>query len=151
MRLVAAQERFQALPLEEQMAALEKDSDTEKENVPRDDGVAPAAGPAAAKEAVKALWDGRPSPFAAVAASMGWDTFNFVHKLWLETIDFPASHKDKDWELQVPPLSRSGNSATDCARLLHCMSDCHNVFTWHAIHRHELISRGDKYRTIPRS
>ena len=41
------------------------------------------------------------SPFAAISATMGWETFRLVQMLWLQVIDLPPSSKEKDWELQV--------------------------------------------------
>ena len=41
------------------------------------------------------------SPFAAISATMGWETFHLVQLLWLQVIDLPPNSKEKDWELQV--------------------------------------------------
>lgn len=53
-------------------------------------GAAPAAKPAEA-----------PSPFVAIAATMGWETFHLVQVLWLGIIDLPVNSPEKDWQLQV--------------------------------------------------
>ena len=60
-------------------------------------GSAAAAPPAADDEA--------PSPFAAISATMGWDTFYMVQMLWLGAADTPPRTPDKDWELQALPTS----------------------------------------------
>lgn len=41
------------------------------------------------------------SPFTAISATMGWETFYMVQTLWLNIIDLPCSSKEKDWELQA--------------------------------------------------
>lgn len=41
------------------------------------------------------------SPFATIAATMGWDTFHLVHSLWLSIVDLPNKSPEKDWGLQV--------------------------------------------------
>ena len=45
--------------------------------------------------------DERQSPFAAISATMGWETFHTVQMLWLNVIDLPTSSKEKDWSIQV--------------------------------------------------
>lgn len=41
------------------------------------------------------------SPFVAISATMGWETFYMVHTLWLSIIDLPPNSIEKDWEMQV--------------------------------------------------
>ena len=41
------------------------------------------------------------SPFVAIAATMGWETFHLVQVLWLGNIDLPVNAPEKDWQLQV--------------------------------------------------
>ena len=41
------------------------------------------------------------SPFVAIAATMGWETFHLVQVLWLGIIDLPVNAPEKDWQLQV--------------------------------------------------
>ena len=55
-----------------------------------------AAGTAASKPA-----EGQASPFVAIAATMGWETFHLVRVLWLGIIDLPVNSPEKDWSLQV--------------------------------------------------
>ena len=38
-------------------------------------------------------------PFAAISATMGWETFHMVQTIWLSVID--TNPKIKDWEIQV--------------------------------------------------
>lgn len=45
------------------------------------------------------------SPFTVVQASMGWETFHMLHKTWLDAINTPPSSPEKDWEMQVLPVS----------------------------------------------
>lgn len=54
---------------------------------------------------------GATSPYAAISATMGWETFHLVQSLWLRMIDLPPKAPEKDWELQVrPPASSPGKS-----------------------------------------
>lgn len=44
------------------------------------------------------------SPFAAISATMGWETFHMVQSLWLGIIDLPAAAQavpGEKWDLQV--------------------------------------------------
>ncbi len=41
------------------------------------------------------------SPFAAISATMGWETFFMVQMLWLGAADLPARAPEKDWDLQA--------------------------------------------------
>ena len=41
------------------------------------------------------------SAFAAISATMGWETFHLVETLWHSTLDLPPTSKEKNWELQV--------------------------------------------------
>lgn len=43
------------------------------------------------------------SPFAAISATMGWETFFMVQMLWLGAADLPARAPEKDWDLQASP------------------------------------------------
>ena len=47
--------------------------------------------------------DEAPSPFAAISATMGWETFHMVQMLWLGAADTPPRAPEKDWELQALP------------------------------------------------
>lgn len=76
--------------------ALKAKSKATKENV---EVPMRGADPAAASAA---------SPFAAISATMGWDTLHLVQSLWLSTIDLPPSSKEKNWELQVRCTQEEG-------------------------------------------
>ncbi|KAK9804992.1 hypothetical protein WJX73_009460 [Symbiochloris irregularis] len=45
------------------------------------------------------------SPFVAISATMGWETFHLVQVLWLGIIDLPLNSPEKDWELQHAALA----------------------------------------------
>lgn len=51
------------------------------------------------QEAAAADAEEESSPFAAISATMGWETFHMVQTIWLSVID--ANPKIKDWEIQV--------------------------------------------------
>jgi hypothetical protein len=40
------------------------------------------------------------SPYAAISATLGWETFRLVHSTWLTAIELPQRNKDK-WDMQV--------------------------------------------------
>ena len=61
-----------------------------------------AAGESAAAPPLGAS-DEAPSPFAAISATMGWETFHMVQMLWLGAADMPPRAPEKDWELQALP------------------------------------------------
>ncbi|KAK9864055.1 hypothetical protein WJX84_005214 [Apatococcus fuscideae] len=56
-----------------------------------------------AEEMAGAGTDGK-SPFLQISATMGWDTFAIVQKLWLSTIDLPTNAPEKDWDMQASAL-----------------------------------------------
>ncbi|KAK9842310.1 hypothetical protein WJX81_005935 [Elliptochloris bilobata] len=60
-------------------------------------GGSAGADPAAEEEAA--------SPFAAISATMGWETFFMVQMLWLGAADLPPRAPEKDWELQHASLA----------------------------------------------
>lgn len=45
------------------------------------------------------------SPFAAISATMGWETFHMVHVLWIAMAELPAKAADKDWDMQHNTLA----------------------------------------------
>lgn len=58
------------------------------------------------------------SPFAAISATMGWETFHMVQALWLNAVDLPPNSQDKDWNLQarISPLTNTKFGVS-----LHCL------------------------------
>ncbi|KIY94294.1 hypothetical protein MNEG_13668, partial [Monoraphidium neglectum] len=45
--------------------------------------------------------EGAASPFGCISATMGWETFALVHKLWVEQAEInPGRNNSKDWPLQ---------------------------------------------------
>ena len=45
------------------------------------------------------------SPFGAVSATLGWETFRLVHSTWLTAIELPPRDENK-WDMQVCLCSR---------------------------------------------
>ncbi|KAL6773865.1 hypothetical protein ACKKBG_A22810 [Auxenochlorella protothecoides x Auxenochlorella symbiontica] len=77
-------------------------------------------------EATKGDGEERPtSPFAGIAATMGFENFHWVHMLWVSLTDVPANHgkqtnhADKHWDLQHAsvPLLKEMLLVVDLARV----------------------------------
>lgn len=68
------------------------------------------------QEAEEQLENEKKSPFLQISATMGWDTFSIVQKLWLSTIDLPTNSPEKDWPMQVrlPLVADLCQSACQC-------------------------------------
>ncbi len=69
------------------------------------------------------------SPFLQISATMGWDTFAIVQKLWLSTIDLPTNSPDKDWEMQVFPTMTQSSCGL-------CDSSCSSEASAKTLHHH---------------
>ena len=84
-----------------QEGTIREQRKAEKENLQND----------AAETLNSGIKDGE-SPFAAISATMGWETFHMVHTIWLGIIDLPPNSKEKDWELQVKSRAVMGCCGT---------------------------------------
>ena len=74
---------------------------------------------------------GQASPFVAISATMGWETFHLVQVLWLGIIDLPLNAPEKDWELQVALSLNTLLLLCLSPSILRCLLGCETLLPVH--------------------